>query len=187
MWLAEQLLLDVSIQKCNGPSRGILIFLEANEQLMKQFCYFKVNLMLRDANVNILAVVNNTSSINIWTSSNNDFRYFFFILQQAFFIYHSVYDTRGFCFLQSTPPSTIQMNCDNKNAPKVKGKCKNVYISRDSVQPQAAAAKKITQKAITYVWHYNSEHLLQLCTFKIILMYLNLFLFVDILISWTWL
>ena len=65
MRLAEQLLLDVSIQKCNGPPRGILIFLEANEQLMKQFCYFKVNLMLRDANVNILAVVNNTISINI--------------------------------------------------------------------------------------------------------------------------
>ena len=44
------------------------------------------------------------------------------------------------------------MTCDNKSAPKVQGKRKNVYISRDSMQREAAAAKKNrTQKALAYV------------------------------------
>ncbi|GJX47313.1 hypothetical protein Tco_0272503 [Tanacetum coccineum] len=45
-----------------------------------------------------------------------------------------VFDTRGFCFLQATPPSTIQMNVENKTAPKLETKRKNVYVSSDVMQ-----------------------------------------------------
>nr|GEV94795.1 hypothetical protein [Tanacetum cinerariifolium] len=48
-----------------------------------------------------------------------------------------VFDTRGFCFLHATPPSTVQMNVENKTAPKLQMKRKNVYVSSDAMQKQA--------------------------------------------------
>nr|GEZ20900.1 hypothetical protein [Tanacetum cinerariifolium] len=38
---------------------------------------------------------------------------------------------------KATPPSTIQMNIENKTAPKLQTKRKNVYISSDAMQRQA--------------------------------------------------
>nr|GFB08285.1 hypothetical protein [Tanacetum cinerariifolium] len=38
---------------------------------------------------------------------------------------------------KATPPSTIQMNVENKTAPKLQTKCKNVYVSSDAMQRQA--------------------------------------------------
>ncbi|GJR58815.1 transposase, Ptta/En/Spm, transposase, Tnp1/En/Spm-like protein [Tanacetum coccineum] len=49
-----------------------------------------------------------------------------------------VFHTRGFCFLQATPPSTIQMiTGENQTAPKVQTKRKNVYVSSDAMQKEA--------------------------------------------------
>ncbi|GJR13875.1 cullin homology [Tanacetum coccineum] len=59
-----------------------------------------------------------------------------------------VFDTRGFCFLQATPPSTIQMNVENKTAPKLQTKRKNVYVSSDAMQRQAK--KKSLHKSLNY-------------------------------------
>ncbi|GJU06595.1 hypothetical protein Tco_1123025 [Tanacetum coccineum] len=44
----------------------------------------------------------------------------------------------------ATPPSTIQMNVENKTAPKLHTKRKNVYVSSDEMQRQAK--KKSLQK-----------------------------------------
>ncbi|GJV38646.1 reverse transcriptase domain-containing protein [Tanacetum coccineum] len=35
---------------------------------------------------------------------------------------------------KETPPSTIQMNAENKTAPKLQTKCKNIYVSSDALQ-----------------------------------------------------
>ncbi|GJW44709.1 hypothetical protein Tco_0073508 [Tanacetum coccineum] len=59
-----------------------------------------------------------------------------------------VFDTRGFCFLHATPPSTIQMNVENKTAPKIQTKRKNVYVSSDAMQRQAK--NKSLQKTLNY-------------------------------------
>nr|GEV94794.1 hypothetical protein [Tanacetum cinerariifolium] len=48
-----------------------------------------------------------------------------------------VSDKRGFCFLHATPPSTIHMNVENKTAPKLQTKRKNVYVSSDAMQRKA--------------------------------------------------
>ncbi|GJV08673.1 hypothetical protein Tco_1346329 [Tanacetum coccineum] len=45
----------------------------------------------------------------------------------------------------ATPPSTIQMNVENKTAPKLQTKRKNVYVSSDAMQRQAK--KKSLQKS----------------------------------------
>ncbi|GKC57229.1 hypothetical protein Tco_1084827, partial [Tanacetum coccineum] len=50
--------------------------------------------------------------------------------------------------LETTPPSTIQMNVENKTAPKIQTKCKNVYVSSDAMQRQAK--KKSLQKSLNY-------------------------------------
>ncbi|GJR82686.1 hypothetical protein Tco_0153471 [Tanacetum coccineum] len=50
---------------------------------------------------------------------------------------------------QATPPSTIQMiTGENKTAPKVQTKRKNVYVSSDAMQKEAN--KKRSQKALVY-------------------------------------
>ncbi|GKC51332.1 hypothetical protein Tco_1074077, partial [Tanacetum coccineum] len=49
---------------------------------------------------------------------------------------------------KATPPSTIQMNVENKTAPKVQTKRKNVYVSSDAMQKEAN--KKRSQKALVY-------------------------------------
>ncbi|GJT36985.1 hypothetical protein Tco_0936850 [Tanacetum coccineum] len=49
---------------------------------------------------------------------------------------------------KATPPSTIQMNIENKAAPKLQTKCKNVYVSSDAMQRQAK--KKSLQKSLNY-------------------------------------
>ncbi|GJY78383.1 hypothetical protein Tco_0484184 [Tanacetum coccineum] len=49
--------------------------------------------------------------------------------------------------LKATPPSTIQMNVENK-APKIQTKRKNVYVSSDAMQRQAK--KKSLQKSLNY-------------------------------------
>ncbi|GJT19701.1 hypothetical protein Tco_0878407 [Tanacetum coccineum] len=54
---------------------------------------------------------------------------------------------------KATPPSTIQMNVENKTAPKLQTKRKNVYVSSDAMQRQAK--KKITQN--TYFFTLNKE------------------------------
>ncbi|GJS31097.1 hypothetical protein Tco_0491717 [Tanacetum coccineum] len=49
----------------------------------------------------------------------------------------------------ATPPSTIQMiTGENKTAPKVQTKRKNVYVSSDAMQKEAN--KKRSQKALVY-------------------------------------
>ncbi|GKF04907.1 hypothetical protein Tco_0035575 [Tanacetum coccineum] len=60
-----------------------------------------------------------------------------------------VFDTRDFCFLEATPPSTIQMiTVENKTAPKVPTKRKNFYVSSDAMQKESN--KKRSQKALVY-------------------------------------
>ncbi|GJY60667.1 hypothetical protein Tco_0461324 [Tanacetum coccineum] len=49
---------------------------------------------------------------------------------------------------KATPPSTIQMNVENKTAPKLQTKRKNVYVSSDAMQRQAK--KKSLQKSLDY-------------------------------------
>ncbi|GJZ72094.1 transposase, Ptta/En/Spm, transposase, Tnp1/En/Spm-like protein [Tanacetum coccineum] len=49
---------------------------------------------------------------------------------------------------KATPPSTIQMNVENKIAPKLHTKRKNVYVSSDEMQRQAK--KKSLQKSLNY-------------------------------------
>ncbi|GJR95127.1 transposase, Ptta/En/Spm, transposase, Tnp1/En/Spm-like protein [Tanacetum coccineum] len=49
---------------------------------------------------------------------------------------------------EATPPSTIQMNVENKTAPKIQTKRKNVYVSSDAMQRQAK--KKSLQKSLNY-------------------------------------
>ncbi|GKD32714.1 hypothetical protein Tco_1248223, partial [Tanacetum coccineum] len=49
---------------------------------------------------------------------------------------------------KATPPSTIQMNVENKTAPKLHMKSKNVYVSSDEMQRQAK--KKSLQKSLNY-------------------------------------
>ncbi|GJY59991.1 hypothetical protein Tco_0459883 [Tanacetum coccineum] len=49
---------------------------------------------------------------------------------------------------KATPPSTIQMNVENKTAPKLHTKRKNVYVSSDEMQRQAK--KKSLQKSLNY-------------------------------------
>nr|GEX08497.1 hypothetical protein [Tanacetum cinerariifolium] len=49
---------------------------------------------------------------------------------------------------KATPPSTIQMNVENKIAPKLHTKRKNVYVSSDAMQRQAK--KKSLQKSLNY-------------------------------------
>ncbi|GJX21533.1 hypothetical protein Tco_0225978 [Tanacetum coccineum] len=50
---------------------------------------------------------------------------------------------------KATPPSTIQMiTGENKTAPKVQTKRKNVYVSSDAMQKEAN--KKRSQKALVY-------------------------------------
>ncbi|GKB13593.1 hypothetical protein Tco_0847516, partial [Tanacetum coccineum] len=49
---------------------------------------------------------------------------------------------------KATPPSTIQMNVENKTAPKLHTKRKNVYVSSDAMQRQAK--KKSLQKSLNY-------------------------------------
>nr|GEY92043.1 phosphatidylinositol 3,4,5-trisphosphate 3-phosphatase and protein-tyrosine-phosphatase PTEN2A [Tanacetum cinerariifolium] len=49
--------------------------------------------------------------------------------------------------LSTTPPSTIQMIGENKTAPKLQSKRKNVYISRDTMQKQA---RMKSQKSLNY-------------------------------------
>nr|GEZ56708.1 hypothetical protein [Tanacetum cinerariifolium] len=39
--------------------------------------------------------------------------------------------------IRATPLSTIQMNVENKTAPKLETKRKNVYVSGDAMQRQA--------------------------------------------------
>ncbi|GKB89752.1 hypothetical protein Tco_0962024 [Tanacetum coccineum] len=48
---------------------------------------------------------------------------------------------------KATPPSTIQMIGENKTAPKLQSKRKNVYISRDAMQKQA---RMKSQKSLNY-------------------------------------
>ncbi|GKB12456.1 hypothetical protein Tco_0846379 [Tanacetum coccineum] len=48
---------------------------------------------------------------------------------------------------KATPPSTIQMIGENKTAPKLQSKRKNVYVSRDTMQKQA---RKKSQKSLNY-------------------------------------
>ncbi|GJR52855.1 hypothetical protein Tco_1403376 [Tanacetum coccineum] len=55
---------------------------------------------------------------------------------------HVVFDPKA------TPPSTIQMNVENKTAPKLQTKRKNVYVSSDAMQRQAK--KKSLQKSLSY-------------------------------------
>ncbi|GKA45854.1 hypothetical protein Tco_0738650 [Tanacetum coccineum] len=45
---------------------------------------------------------------------------------------------------KATPPSTIQMIGENKTAPKLQSKRKNIYVSRDTMQKQA---RKKNQKS----------------------------------------
>ncbi|GJW01730.1 hypothetical protein Tco_1556981 [Tanacetum coccineum] len=50
---------------------------------------------------------------------------------------------------KATPPSTIQMiTSENKTAPKVQTKHKNVYVSSDAMQKEAKM--RISQKALVY-------------------------------------
>ncbi|GKB93667.1 hypothetical protein Tco_0979804 [Tanacetum coccineum] len=49
---------------------------------------------------------------------------------------------------KSTPPSTIQMNVENKTAPKIQTKGKNFYVSSDAMQRQAK--KKSLRKSLNY-------------------------------------
>ncbi|GJZ29591.1 transposase, Ptta/En/Spm, transposase, Tnp1/En/Spm-like protein [Tanacetum coccineum] len=49
---------------------------------------------------------------------------------------------------EATPPSTIQMNVENKIASKIQTKCKNIYVSSDAMQRQAK--KKSLQKSLNY-------------------------------------
>ncbi|GJY09755.1 retrovirus-related pol polyprotein from transposon TNT 1-94 [Tanacetum coccineum] len=49
---------------------------------------------------------------------------------------------------KATPPSTIQMNVENKTAPKLHTKRKNIYVSSDAMQRQAK--KKSLQKSLNY-------------------------------------
>ncbi|GJR20311.1 hypothetical protein Tco_0968838 [Tanacetum coccineum] len=49
---------------------------------------------------------------------------------------------------RATPPSTIQMNVENKTAPKLHTKRKNIYVSSDEMQRQAK--KKSLQKSLNY-------------------------------------
>ncbi|GKA41607.1 hypothetical protein Tco_0734267 [Tanacetum coccineum] len=49
---------------------------------------------------------------------------------------------------KATPPSTIQMNVENKTAPKLQTKLKNVYVSSDAMQRQAK--KKNLHKSLNY-------------------------------------
>ncbi|GJS20346.1 retrovirus-related pol polyprotein from transposon TNT 1-94, partial [Tanacetum coccineum] len=49
---------------------------------------------------------------------------------------------------KATPPSTIQMNVENKTAPKLQTKRKNVYVSSDAMQRQAK--KKSIHKSLNY-------------------------------------
>ncbi|GJX93330.1 retrovirus-related pol polyprotein from transposon TNT 1-94 [Tanacetum coccineum] len=49
---------------------------------------------------------------------------------------------------KATPPSTIQMNVENKTAPNLHSKRKNVYVSSDAMQRQAK--KKSLQKSLNY-------------------------------------
>ncbi|GKA87574.1 hypothetical protein Tco_0809338, partial [Tanacetum coccineum] len=48
---------------------------------------------------------------------------------------------------KATPPSTIQMIDENKTAPKLQSKRKNVYVSCDAMQKQA---RKKSQKSLNY-------------------------------------
>ncbi|GKE49739.1 hypothetical protein Tco_1480997 [Tanacetum coccineum] len=48
---------------------------------------------------------------------------------------------------KATPPSTIQMIDENKTAPKLQTKRKNVYVSCDAMQKQA---RKKSQKSLNY-------------------------------------
>ncbi|GJT55096.1 putative transposase, Tnp1/En/Spm-like protein [Tanacetum coccineum] len=48
---------------------------------------------------------------------------------------------------KATPPSTIQMIGENKTAPKLQSKRKNVYVSRDAMQKQA---RMKSQKSLNY-------------------------------------
>ncbi|GKE83115.1 hypothetical protein Tco_1553115, partial [Tanacetum coccineum] len=47
-----------------------------------------------------------------------------------------------------TPPGTIQMNVENKTAPKLHTKRKNFYVSSDAMKMQAK--KKSLQKSLNY-------------------------------------
>ncbi|GKA27072.1 transposase, Ptta/En/Spm, transposase, Tnp1/En/Spm-like protein, partial [Tanacetum coccineum] len=49
---------------------------------------------------------------------------------------------------KATPPSTIQMNVENKTAPKLQMKRKNIYVSSDAMQRQTK--KKSLQKSLNY-------------------------------------
>ncbi|GKF58114.1 hypothetical protein Tco_0171651, partial [Tanacetum coccineum] len=49
---------------------------------------------------------------------------------------------------KATPPSTIQMNVENKTAQKIQTKRKNIYVSSEAMQRQAK--KKILQKSLNY-------------------------------------
>ncbi|GKC10894.1 hypothetical protein Tco_1007676, partial [Tanacetum coccineum] len=49
---------------------------------------------------------------------------------------------------KATPLSTIQMNVENKTAPKLQTKSKNVYVSSDAMQRQDK--KKCLQRSLNY-------------------------------------
>ncbi|GJR37905.1 hypothetical protein Tco_1213589 [Tanacetum coccineum] len=113
---------DASIQKSNGLARKG----NRNKGLPKDYYKVSIDTSLVDA----------TCIPNV---GNNGFE----TVKDAV-----VFDTRGFCFLQPTPPSTIQMNVENKTAPKLHTKSKNVYVSSDEMQRQAK--KKSLQKSFNY-------------------------------------
>ncbi|GKA23305.1 hypothetical protein Tco_0709267 [Tanacetum coccineum] len=54
---------------------------------------------------------------------------------------------------KATPPSTIQMNVENKTTPKLQKKCKNVYVSSDAIQRQAK--KMSLQKFGVNKWYQS--------------------------------
>ncbi|GJT55708.1 hypothetical protein Tco_0990762, partial [Tanacetum coccineum] len=54
---------------------------------------------------------------------------------------------------KATPPSTIQMNVENKTAPKLQTKRKNVYVSSDAMQRQAK--KKSLHKFGINKWYQS--------------------------------
>lgn len=58
-----------------------------------------------------------------------------------------MFDTFAFCFLQLTPPNSLQKVDENKTAPKVQIKRKATYISREAMQKQARPNKK-SQKSL---------------------------------------
>lgn len=63
------------------------------------------------------------------------------------FILNLLFDTFTFCFLQVTPPNSLQKVDENKTAPKLQTKRKATYISREAMQKQARPNMK-SQKSL---------------------------------------